>query len=459
MKGLFNIPEESILKKQPLAARMRPRTLDEFIGQEHILGQGKILRKIIESDNIPSLILYGPPGCGKTAFAMLIASRTENYFRHLNAITATVADVRDVIAVAEQKIRENGKKTILFLDEIAHFNKLQQDALMKDVEEGIIILIGATTHNPYYYVNTPLLSRSMVFQFNPLTNEEIKKILTSALKDRERGFGGLNIEIDEGTIDYLTSISEGDARRALNTLEIAVLTSLHKEQNLKVVKIDIEVIKGVVQNKSVVYDRGEDQHYDTISAFIKSMRGSDPDAALYWLAKMVVGGEDPRFIARRMLIFASEDVGNADPNALPVASACYYGVEVVGMPEARIILAQAAIYLATAPKSNSAYKGIENAIGEIKKENVQSVPEHLRKTGYKGPEEKGYLYPHDFPGHYVPQEYMPVRKKFYFPSDSGYEKKIQFYISHIKRLEKEYEEQNKKRNIEKKGNTPGERME
>ncbi len=452
MKELFNTSDENIIRNQPLAARMRPQTLDEFIGQEHILGEGKILRKIIESDNIPSLIIYGPPGCGKTALAMLIANRTENHFRHLNAVTATVADVRDVIAVAEQKIRENGKKTILFLDEIAHFNKLQQDALMKDVEEGVIILIGATTHNPYYYVNTPLLSRSMVFQFNPLGDEEMRRILTNALKDRNRGLGVLNAEMDKDTVEYLASASQGDARRALNALETAVLTSVRDEGAGKAVKIGLAAVKDAVQTRYVAYDKSEDQHYDTISAFIKSMRGSDPDAALYWLAKMVVAGEDPRFIARRMLIFASEDVGNADPQALPVASACYHGVEVVGMPEARIILAQAVIYLATSPKSNSAYKGIENAVEEVKKEKIHPVPDHLRKTEYKGPEEKGYLYPHDFPGHYVPQEYMPVKKKFYFPSDSGHEKKIQFFMEHIKRLEREYEEQNKKRNPEKKGN-------
>ncbi len=452
MKGLFNTSDKNILKNLPLAVRMRPQSIDEFIGQEHILGQGKILRKAIESDNIPSLILYGPPGCGKTALAMLIAGRTKNHFRHLNAVTATVADVREVIAVAEQRVRENEKKTILFLDEIAHFNKLQQDALMKDVEEGIIILIGATTHNPYYYINTPLLSRSMLFQFNPLSDLAIKQIIKNAVMDRERGLGNLNVSLDEDAAVYLAAVSEGDARRALNVLETAVLTVERKGEKEKV-KVSLAVIKEVAQNKFVLYDRTEDQHYDTISAFIKSMRGSDPDAALYWLAKMVIAGEDPRFIARRMLIFASEDIGNADPQGLSVASACYQAVEVVGMPEAKIILAQAVIYLATAPKSNSSYKGIENAISEVKKEKIQPVPEHLRKTGYKGPEEKGYLYPHDFPGHYIPQLYMPVKKQFYFPSESGYEKKIQFFMSHIKRLEKEYEEKSEKRNSEKKKNT------
>jgi putative ATPase len=444
MKGLFNTSDKSLQKNLPLAARMRPQSLDDFVGQEHILGEGKILRKIIESDIIPSLIFYGPPGCGKTALAMVIARRTENQFRHLNAVTATVADVREVITVAEQRGRENEKRTILFLDEIAHFNKLQQDALMKDVEEGIIILIGATTHNPYFYLNTPLLSRSMVFQFNPLTEAEIKQVVKNALKDRERGLGTLSIVLEEDALDYLAAVSEGDARRALNTIETAVLITASGEKREKT-DISLAVVKEVVQNKFVAYDRNEDQHYDTISAFIKSMRGSDPDASLYYLAKMVVAGEDPRFIARRMLIFASEDVGNADPQGLLIAGACYQAVEVVGMPEAKIILAQAVIYLATAPKSNSAYKGIDNAISEIKKEKIQPVPEHLRKTGYKRPEDKGYLYPHDFPGHYVPQVYMPVKKRFYFPSDSGYEKKIEFFLNHLKRLEKEYEEQSKKR--------------
>jgi len=436
MNELFETTQgKSHLKNQPLAVRMRPQTLSEFAGQQHILGEGKTLRRMIEQDKIPSLIFYGPPGCGKTALAIMIARHTKNYFHHLNAVTATVADVRDVVAVAEQRLKETGKKTILFLDELAHFNKLQQDALMKDVEEGTIILIGATTHNPYYYINTPLLSRSMVFQFNPLSEDDIKIILKRALTDKKRGLGNLNLDLSDEALDYIAKNSEGDGRRALNILESASLFSSDKKG-----KIDLDIVKDVAQNKLIPYDRDEDQHYDTISAFIKSMRGSDPDAALYWLAKMIVGGEDPRFIARRMVIFASEDIGNAEPQALSVATSCFYAVDVVGMPEAKIILAQTAVYLATAPKSNSSYKAIEEAIEKVKKEKIAEVPEHLTKKG-----QKKYLYPHNYPEHYVPQVYMPEEKRFYFPSDSGYEKKIQFFLKHIERLKKEYESRNQKR--------------
>ncbi|HOL22582.1 MAG TPA: replication-associated recombination protein A [bacterium] len=440
MKALFDTPEsKDIQKNQPLAVRMRPQNLSEFVGQQHILGADKTLRKMIEQDRIPSLIFYGPPGCGKTALASVIARHTKSHFHHLNAVTATVADVREVIALAEQRLKETGKKTILFLDEIAHFNKLQQDALMKDVEEGTIILVGATTHNPYYYINTPLLSRSMVYQFNPLSDEDIKVILKRALVDKERGLGNFNVEIVDEILDYIAKISEGDARRALNIFESAVLSASNGRKEK--VKVSPDFVKDVAQNKIVGYDRDEDQHYDTISAFIKSMRGSDPDAALYWLAKMIVGGEDPRFIARRMVIFASEDIGNADPQALSVATGCSYAVDVVGMPEARIILSQTAIYLATAPKSNSSYTAIESAIETIKKEKITEVPEHLTKKG-----QKKYLYPHDYPGHYVPQKYLPLDKKFYFPSDAGYEKRIKFFMNHIERLKKEYEKRNQKGN-------------
>lgn len=439
MKELFETKDnKDILKNQPLAVRMRPRNLSEFVGQQHILGENKPLRSMIENDRIPSLIFYGPSGCGKTALAVLIASLTKKYFHHLNAVTATVADVRSVIAMAEQRIKETGKKTILFLDEIAHFNKLQQDALMKDVEEGIIVLIGATTHNPYYYINTPLLSRSMVFQFNPLSDDDIKAILSRAISDSERGLGGMKISITEETLSYIAKISEGDARRALNILEAVVLSAGEKG---KEINITVDAVKDMVQQKSIVYDRDEDQHYDTISAFIKSMRGSDPDAALYWLAKMIVGGEDPRFIARRMIIFASEDIGNADPQALTIATSCFQAVDVVGMPEAKIILAQTSIYLATAPKSNSSYNAIESALDTVQKEKVMDIPEHLTKKG-----QKKYLYPHDYPGHYVPQQYLPLDKRFYFPSDAGYEKRVQFFMKHIERLKKEYEKRNKKGN-------------
>lgn len=452
MEELFKEKRKYQKRNQPLAYRMRPRTLKEFVGQTHLLGEGKILKKMIETDNIPSLIFYGPPGCGKTALAMLIANLTKKLFYFLNAITSTVAEVREVIKEAEHKLRETGKPTILFLDEIAHFNKLQQDALMKSVEEGTIILIGATTHNPYFYINTPLLSRAMVFQFHPLGDEEIKKILKNALKNRERGLGRYNIQITEEAIEYIVKMSGGDGRKALNTLELAVITS-SPDKNGKI-KLNREIVKECLQERAIVYDRDEDQHYDIISAFIKSMRGSDPDAALYWLARMLVAGEDPRFIARRILICASEDVGNADPQALILALAAYQAVEVIGMPEAKIILAQATIYVATAPKSNSSYIAIEKACEEVKKGKLQPVPLHLQQAGYRGAEKmgkgEGYFYPHDFPEHFVFQKYMEEKKKLYFPSNSGYEKKIKNFLNHIEKLKKEYERKNKKGDVEKK---------
>ena len=443
MKELFETPKnKDLLKNQPLAVRMRPQNLSEFVGQSHLLGKNKPLQRMIEQDRLLSLIFFGPPGCGKTALATLIARHTKNYFHHLNAVTSTVADVREVIAVAEERLKKTGKKTILFLDEIAHFNKPQQDALMRDVEEGTVILLGATTHNPYYYINTPLLSRSMVFQFNALSDEEIRTILNRAISDIERGLGGMNISIAEESLNYIAKISEGDARKALNILESSAL-SAHLQENTR--NISADIVKEAAQSKLIIYDRDEDRHYNVISAFIKSMRGSNPDAALYWLANMIEGGEDPRFIARRMVIFASEDIGNAEPQALSIATSCFYAVGVVGMPEARIILSQTAIYLATAPKSNASYTAVEKAIKSVKDERIETVPEHLTKKG-----QKKYLYPHDFPGHYVPQEYMPVNKKFYTPSDAGYEKKIQFFMNHIERLKKEYERQTKKRDTEEK---------
>ena len=430
----------------PLSARMRPQSLDEFVGQNHLLGEGRVLRKIIEEDHIPSIILYGPSGCGKTAIAMLVAKKTKNYFKYLNAVTATVSDVRDIISLARQQIRDFGRKTILFLDEIAHFNKIQQNALMKDVEEGNIVLIGVTTYNPFFYINTPLLSRALVFQFHPLSNNEIKKILINALGDKERGLGDLPLKVPADVLEYIAKTSEGDARRALNTLEIAAMMTVGRPE--KKLFVDMETVQESIQSKFLVYDRNDDQHYDTISAFIKSMRGSDPDAAIYWLAKMIVAGEDPRFIARRILICAAEDVGNADPYALVIADACYHAAEVVGTPEARIILAQAVIYISTAPKSNASYIAINDAIEEIKSEKTQDIPLSLQGTGYKGAEKlgkgQGYLYPHDFPGHYVYQKYMPSNKKFYIPSDSGYEKRIKFFLNHIERLKKDYEKKYKK---------------
>ena len=461
MKELFNTPEEAGNKfagTRPLSSRMRPRSLDEFYGQKHILGEKGILRKIIEKDRIPSMILYGPPGCGKTAFAMLLSGHTNNYFQHLNAATATVSDVREVISAARHRIDSSGKRTILFLDEIAHFNKLQQDALMKDVEEGVIILVGATTHNPFFYINTPLLSRSRIFQFKPLSEEDLRELLLKAVTDHERGLGGMSLRITDEAIEYIVKSSEGDARRALNALELSATAGIEGIDGT--VLIDLDVARETLQEKSLTYDRAGDQHYDTISAFIKSMRGSDPDAAVYWLAKMIASGEDPRFIARRILICASEDVGNADPQALIVAESCFRAVELLGMPEGRIVLAQAAIYVSTAPKSNSSYKAIDKALRDLEKEEPMRVPAHLQSTGYSGAGKlgkgEGYLYPHDFPGHYVFQEYMPSPRKYYIPSDSGQEKRISFFLNHIERLKRDSEKKNKKGlPQEKKGSQPG----
>jgi len=399
------------------------------------------------------MILFGPAGCGKTALAFLISKQTEKPFYFLNAVTATVTDVREIISIGREKFKETGKSTILFLDEISHFNKLQQDALMRDVEEGIIILIGATTHNPYFYINTPLLSRCTIFELKPLTDEEIEKIIKDALYDKKRGLGNYNINISKEAINYIVKTSQGDARKALNALEIGV--SIASVNSDGIINFNIDVARESVQKKYLFYDR-EDQHYDTISAFIKSMRGSDPDAAIYYLAKMIVSGEDPRFIARRILICASEDVGNADPQALLVANACYQAVEVIGMPESRIILAQATIYVATAPKSNSSYIAIEKATEEVEKEKVMAVPKHLQHSGYKGAEKlqrgQGYIYPHDYPYHYYPQKYLVEEKKFYIPGDMGYERRIKNYLKLIERIKNEYKRKNSEENKKEKKN-------
>ncbi|HOJ39165.1 MAG TPA: replication-associated recombination protein A [bacterium] len=428
----------------PLAIRMRPRTIEEFVGQNHLLGREGFIRLILKTKRLPSLILYGPPGCGKTALALVMARETGYAFHHLNAVTATVADVREVMLTARQRTT----RTILFLDEIAHFNRLQQDCLMRDVEEGTIILIGATTHNPFFFVNTPLLSRAKVLELKPLTEEEIKEIIRRALRDKERGLGQLPILITEEALEFLARMSEGDARRVLNALEVGALIAQARQEGE--IHFDLALAEKAVQQKALRYDRVEDLHHDTISAFIKSMRGSDPDATLYWLARMVAAGEDPRFIARRIVICAAEDVGNADPQALVVATAAFQAVSLVGMPEGRIILAQAALYVATAPKSNSAYRGISEALQAVEKEKTQEVPQHLRQAGYSGARKlgrgQGYLYPHDYPDHYVPQTYLPVARSFYHPAESGYERKIILFLKHLERLKREHEKQTAGRN-------------
>ena len=401
--------------KEPLAYRMCPRSLDEYAGQEHILGESKLLRRAIEADRISSLILYGPPGTGKTALARVIAAKTKAHFEWLNAATAGLDDLRKVIQTARVR-KAKGSRTILFLDEIHRFNKLQQDALLPDVEEGNVILIAATVENPFFYVNSALLSRSQVFELKPLTEEAILKILRNALHDRERGLGDMEIIVDDDAQRHIAHMSDGDARRALSALEIAALTTIPDEAAL--IHITLGIAEESIQKKVIVYDRKGDQHYDTISAFIKSMRGSDPDAAVYYLGKMLYAGEDPRFIARRIVICASEDVGNADPMALVLATSALRAVEFIGMPEARIPLAQATIFVANAPKSNACYKAIEAAMEDIQSEQTMEVPNHLKDTHYPGAKKlghgKGYKYPHDYGG-YVEQDYLQKRKKYYNP--------------------------------------------
>ncbi len=402
--------------KDPLAYRMAPKTLDEYAGQEHIIGKGKLLRRAIEADRITSLILYGPPGTGKTALAQVIANKTNARFEWLNAATVGLDELRRVIKKARDE-KKTGTRTILFLDEIHRFNKLQQDALLPDVEEGNITLIAATVENPFFYVNSALLSRSQVFELKPLLTEDILKILNRALTDKERGVGNLNISPEKGSLEHIAKMADGDARKALSALEIAALTTQPGE-NGKVI-ITKEIAEESIQKKAIVYDKKGDQHYDTISAFIKSMRGSDPDAAIYYLAKMLYAGEDPRFIARRIIICAAEDVGLKDPMALVLAISALKAIEFVGMPEARIPLAEAVIYIANAPKGNSAYMAIEEAMKDIAEEETMEVPDHLKGSNYPGAKKlghgTGYKYPHDYPEGKIEQEYLKKKKKYYKP--------------------------------------------
>jgi putative ATPase len=418
-------PEEAVRRHQPLAARMRPRDLNEFVGQTHILGPGQLLRRAIEADRIQSLIFYGPPGTGKTSLAQIIARQTKNKFERLSGVESNVADMRRVLATAANRLGNTGQATILFIDEIHRFNKAQQDVLLPDVEGGVVRLIGATTHNPFFFVNSPLVSRSQIFELRPLTEEDLYGLLQRALHDTERGLGYMRIEAEEPALRHLAKLSDGDARKALNALEIAALTTPPDLNG--VMHLDLPAAEQSIQKKAVVYD-DEDAHYDTISAFIKAMRGSDPDAALYWLAKMVHAGEDPRFVARRIVIHAAEDVGLADPMALVLANAAFQAAEFIGWPEARIPLAEAAIYIATAPKSNSTVMAIGAAMKDVESGRTLSVPEHLRDASYQGAKRlghgEGYKYAHDFPGHFVPQDYLGADKRYYEPTDQGTEKKI-----------------------------------
>lgn len=439
---LFDIQREKKMKKDsPLADRLKPKKLEDYVGQEHILGKGRLLWRAIIADRITSLILYGPPGTGKTSLAKIIASTTKSNFVQLNAVTSGIKEVKEVVEQAKNVLGMYNKKTILFLDEIHRFNKAQQDALLPFVENGTLVLIGATTENPYFQVNSALLSRSMLFELKPLNEREIKQIIRRAVKDKGAGLGMLDIDLKEDALEFLCNVCNGDARVALNALELSVLTTERGENGN--IEITLKIMEECLQKKPISYDKSGDYHYDIVSAFIKSMRGSDPDAVLHYLARMFYGGEDPVFIARRIVIAASEDVGNADPNAITVAMSAAQAVQFVGMPEARIILAQAATYVACAPKSNGSYVGINKALKDIKEKNIGQVPMHLRDKSYKGAAKlqhgTSYIYPHDYPNNYVEQQYMPeelLQVKYYKLSDNGYEKILKQNLERIKGVDK-----------------------
>lgn len=427
--------------ESPLASRMRPATLDEVVGQKHIIGKDKLLYRAIKADKLGSVIFYGPPGTGKTTLAKVIANTTSARFEQINATVAGKKDMEEIVKSAKDALGMYGQKTILFVDEIHRFNKSQQDYLLPFVEDGTVTLIGATTENPYFEVNNALLSRSRIFELKPLEKQDIKELVLRAVYDEKKGMGVYGADITDEAAEFLADVANGDARAALNAIELGILTTDKSADGR--IHITIEVAVECIQKRAVRYDRDGDNHYDTISAFIKSMRGSDPDAALYYLAKMLYAGEDVKFIARRIMICASEDVGNADPNALVVAVSAAQAVERVGMPESQIILAQAVTYVATAPKSNAACNGIYAAMDVVKSKKTPPVPAHLQDKHYKGAEKLGhglgYQYAHDFPKHYVKQQYLPdglENEKFYLPSDNGYEKKIQ---EHMKWLREEEE--------------------
>ena len=410
----------------PLALRMRPRTPDEFVGQAHIFGPGTLLRRTLDADRLMSLIFYGPPGSGKSALAHVIAHATRAHWQAINASASNVREVRDVIEQARRRFASHKMRTMLFVDELHRFNRAQQDVLLPDVETGTIILIAATTLNPFFAINSPLLSRSQIFEFKPLSTDEIKLILRRAAADEERGLARLNLDLRPEALDHLATISDGDARRALNALEVGALSAKPGPDGRIV--FDLDLAAESIQRKAIVYDRDEDEHYDTASAFIKSLRGSDPDAALYWLAKMLEGGEDPRFIARRLVILASEDIGNAQPLGLVLATSAMQACEFVGMPESQIILAHAVTYLACCPKSNASYMGLGAAQKDVREGRTLPVPEYLRDANYPGAKRlgrgKGYQYAHNFEGHWVDQDYIPTSKVYYEPTDIGAEQQI-----------------------------------
>ena len=425
-------------KESPLASRMRPTTLDEVVGQKHIIGKDKLLYRAIKADKLGSVIFYGPPGTGKTTLAKVIAHTTSARFEQINATVAGKKDMEEIVKNAKDAIGMYGQETILFVDEIHRFNKSQQDYLLPFVEDGTITLIGATTENPYFEVNNALLSRSRIFELKPLEKQDIRELVIRAVYDTEKGMGTYGADITDEAADFLADVANGDARAALNAVELGILTTDKSEDGK--IHITIDVAAECIQKRVVRYDHDGDNHYDTISAFIKSMRGSDPDAAVYYLARMLYAGEDVKFIARRIMICASEDVGNADPNALVVAVSAAQAVERIGMPESQIILSQAAAYVATAPKSNAAYVGIQNAMKAVANMRTMPVPAHLQDKHYKGAEKLGhglgYKYAHDYPNHYVTQQYLPdgmEGMRFYEPSENGYEKKIREHMEFIKR--------------------------
>jgi putative ATPase len=439
-KTLFSGAERAkMAAAEPLAVRMRPRTLEEFAGQKHFVGRGKLLRRMLEADRLSSLIFYGPPGTGKTSLAMVIANYTKAKFHYMSAPAASVKDIRDVIAEAKDRLVTAGARTVLFIDEIHRFNRAQQDVLLDDVESGVLLFIGATTENPFFSVNSPLISRSTIFAFEPLGEEDILQLLETAISDTERGLGKFGIEAEEKALKFLAVMSDGDARRALTALEVGVLSQAARKGD-KRIKFNLEVAKESIQQKTIEYDGTGDTHYDLASAFQKSMRGSDPDATIYWLARMLAGGEDTRFIARRIAVCAAEDVGNADPMATVLAAAAVQISEFVGLPEAQLALAQAAIYVACAPKSNASASAIWSAVSDVKSQKTIAVPKHLKDSHYRSAKKLGfgtdYKYPHDFKDGFVPQEYLPadLRKKYYDPKEAGYEKNIKHYLQKLETL-------------------------
>ena len=455
------VRDKNLSRVAPLAVRMRPRTLEEFTGQQHFLGPGKLLRRMLEADRLSSVIFYGPPGTGKTTLAQIIANQTKCHFEQVNAASIGVKEVRLILDAAKDRLGNSGQRTVLFLDELHRFNRAQQDILLPDVENGQILLIGATTENPFFAVNSPLVSRSQIFQFAALSEEDIRSLVRRAIADKERGYGNLAIEIDPKALNLWATMSDGDARRALTALEVAVLSlqartegsGLRTEQERLSPRssalsppllITLDVAEQSIQRKAIVYDGTGDEHYDAASALIKSMRGSDPDAAVYWVARMLEAGEDPRFIARRIAILASEDIGNADPNALLVAAAAYDIVAKIGMPEAQLTLGQAAIYMATAPKSNASAMAIWSAMSDVREGRTLPVPRHLRDTHYQGAAKlgagEGYQYAHDHAGGYVKQDYLGVEKTYYTPTDRGFEAEIARRLDKLKQTAEKPEE-------------------